>query len=83
MKPLTYKSSDDYFTITEKIVNNTVIVRYLFSTPIYGIEGFWSESTYNMKGQLIGYDNAIGDSIDYTEKPVTVITPPRILNGNE
>jgi len=83
MKPLTYKSPDDYFTITEKIVNNTVVVRYLFSTPIYGIDGFWSESTYNMNGKLIGYNNTVGDSIDRTEQPVTVLTPPRILNGNE
>lgn len=76
---LHYKSEDGYFHIEETKTETVVTVKSHFGSPIYGIEHFWTLRTYNLNGKLIRYENAAEDIIDYSEKPITVLTPPKIL----
>jgi hypothetical protein len=78
-----YKSRDGYFDIIEKLLEDThcVEVTHLFSTVIDGIEGFKTVCLYNMSGQLIKYSNSYGTIIEHKDKPITVITKPRMFQA--
>ena len=75
---LNYKSEDGYFDITEEKTNGIITVTTVFSTPIFGIEDFYTIRTFNRIGMLLHYKNALGDEIDYSEQPVKQLIPPRL-----
>jgi len=76
---LSYKSSDNYFDITEEFKDNQIYVIYYYSTPIFGISNFTTTYIYNMNGDLIEYSNDLGDIISHRDNPKIVFTPPKLL----
>ena len=77
---LNYKSKDGYFDIIEENVGTEIVVTHLFSTPIFDIVDFYTQTTFNSNGDLVYYKNKLGDEINYYEKP---ITPPRLFIRNK